>query len=192
MNIKKISGTLAVAVSVLVLSGPVVADDQAAPLNCDALISDIESLARYLRCAEWPTDPEQPGTWNIGPGPESVVKNNPIWKKKRDAVLGCEVHESLAMQLHFVRDPNGDKPPIKRGGNSKGGAANDLRNGKVSSAMNHLLNFSETIRAATPAKLNPTFDPTSTTSFKSAEDAAEYFVHEAEEHLLPYVNLCSK
>ena len=183
MNIKKISGTLAVAVSVLVLSGPVVADDQAAPLNCDALISDIESLAIYLRCAEWPTDPDQLGTWN---------DNNPIWKKKRDAALGCEVHESLAMQLHFVRDPDGDKPPIKRGGNSKGGAANDLRNGKVSSAMNHLLNFSETIRAATPAKLNPTFDPTSTTSFKSAEDAAEYFVHEAEEHLLPYVNLCSK
>ena len=176
------SGSLVAAVSVLALSGPVVADVpgdpdyQNPPTSCGALIEAIISMADELRCGEWPTSPEQIGTWD---------KGNPIWKKKGDAVKGCEVHESLAKQLYFVRDPNGTKPRIKKGGNSKGGAANDLDNGKVLSAMTHLMNFSETIRTA--AKVNPKFEPLDT-----AGKVAEDFAHQAEDHLLPYVNLCSK
>ena len=124
MNIKKISGTLAVVITMLGFNA-------AAQADCTDEIEKITEAADKLRCAYGEF---AGGSWN----------NNPIWqkqagkgRKKQDAVGdGCEVHQSLARHLYEKRDPERDSPPPKkRGNNVARGAAHALAEGKFQNAI---------------------------------------------------------
>lgn len=123
MNIKKIGGSLAVALSMLALNGVVMAD-------CDVgtISTDIKDQATALRCD----------------GLGGSYKGAPIWQYKGDGDKGCVVHEKLAKLLWEVRDGS-TPPPIKNGNNLAKGAANDMDDGKFQSAIDQLQRFWDTI-----------------------------------------------
>lgn len=118
------------------------------------LVRDLPMVATSLRCD---TDS---GTWPNG---------NPIWKY-RSSGDGCLVHSKLAKLLDEPRDSLSSPPPIKKGGNTAAGAANDLANGKDDEALTKLYEFVNTILYS--AKLNPNFAPI---AGKTAADKAADF-----------------
>lgn len=124
MKIKKMSGSLAVAVTVLALSAPAMAGD------CDDVADAIEAAANNLICT---TDGGLTG-WT----------GDAIWQWKGKGELGCAVHKKLAKQLFVPFDPS-KPPPKKKGNNDAKGAANALRDHKYESAILHLQNFWDTI-----------------------------------------------
>ena len=121
MNIKKMSGSFAVAISVLALCAPTMADD------CTEVSDGIKAMAYNLQCK-----------------PEGAWDTEAIWQWKGKGELGCAVHAKLAKQLHVPFDP--DKPPPKKKGNNIAkGAANSLDDHKYQDAIDHLQNFWDTI-----------------------------------------------
>jgi len=153
MSIRKLCGTVAVAVSVT-LGGAAFADDTSY-FHCTStdrfeVAQDIENLAVTLRCIDFTktglTDPVTgketyvPGTWTAAA----------IWKKGRKG-NGCELHYNLSKQLHVLRTSK--PPPRKKGNNAAQGAANAVRDYKDDSALLHLQNFIDTIDG--PAKIDP-------------------------------------
>ena len=137
MKLTKFCGSLAVAASVLAIGSTASADDYVC-VDDATLISDLASTAFQLRCNT--SDAFGGGAWDA---------NAPIWRKGRNGD-GCDIHESLAKQLDEPRDPNSSDPPLVGGGKGKGnnvaaGAANDLANGKIDSARDHLENFIATM-----------------------------------------------
>ena len=124
MNIKKMSGSLVAAISVLALSGPALAGD------CTEVADAVEAAAINLICT---TDGGITG-WT----------GDNIWQWKGKGELGCAVHAKLAKQLYVPFDAS--KPPPKKGGKNDGkGAANALRDHKYEDALLHLQNFWDTI-----------------------------------------------
>ena len=116
MSIKKLSGSLAVAIAVLGLSGAAMAD-------CEDVIIEIERQADALRC-------EPDGLWDA---------TMPIWQYKRNGD-GCVVHERLARKLNEVRT---EEPPRinKKQTNTAKGAANSFANGKYEAGLLALQDF---------------------------------------------------
>ena len=123
MNIKKMSGSLVAAISVLALSAPAMAGD------CDEVADAIEAAANNLNCT---TDGITGWTGDA------------IWQWKGKGELGCAVHAKLAKQLYTPFDPS-KPPPKKKGNNDAKGAANALRDHKYESAILHLQTFWDTI-----------------------------------------------
>lgn len=169
MNIKKMSGTLAVAVSVLGLSGQAMAEECGAKTE---LADEIQCHAGNLTCViEVDTDGKfESLSWIDVDG--ITEWNAPIWQHKgKVGENGCTVHSSLVKQLYTPHD----SPPIGRG-KSKAvakGAANDLRDGKVDSAIQHLCNFIETIEYNARLNTVDKFDGTFAYSLAMAQaDAA--------------------
>ena len=125
MNIKKMSGSLVTAISVLALSAPAMAGD------CDDVADAVEAAANNLICT---TDGGVTG-WS----------GDAIWQFKGKGDLGCAVHSKLAKQLYVPHD----EPPLGRGkgkgNNVAQGAANALRDHKYEDAIAHLQNFWDTI-----------------------------------------------
>lgn len=122
MSIKKLSGSLAAAMGLLVLSAPVMADD------CAIVAEAIKTASSNLICS-----PE--GNWT----------GDAIWQWKGKGELGCAVHAKLAKQLYVPHDD----PPADRG-KGKGfreaqGAANALFDHKYEDALLHLQKFWDTI-----------------------------------------------
>ena len=132
MNIKKMSGSLAVAVSLLALNGVAMAGD------CSLESTDIKLQAATLRCEF------------LGNG---TYTGDPIWQFKGKGEKGCVVHEKLAKLLYELRT---DPPPEQKKGNNKAkGAANDLDDHKYQSAIDQLQLFIDTIEY--DAVLNPDY-----------------------------------
>lgn len=131
MNIKSISGFLAVAVAVMGMSS-----QAKAAYECDQetdLADEIQCHAEALIC-------DENGVWTDIDGTD---RNFALWQYRGTGTKGCEVHFKLSKQLFVPHD----SPPIGRG-KSKAvakGAANDLRDGKLDSAVQHLCNFRNTI-----------------------------------------------
>lgn len=160
MNIKKMSGSLVAATLLLGLNTVATAD-------CATVISDTEALAQALRCNV------DGGLW---------ANDNAIWQWKGKGSKGCAVHVKLAKQLNEERDEYDEDtmPPYKgaknkNGNNTAAGAANDLRNGKLESALAHYQTFMDTILYS--SRLNGDFVATS--EYASAADAAQFFVSTA-------------
>ena len=127
MNIKKMSGSLAVAIAVLGLSSVATAD-------CLDTITEIEMKAVELRCSDT--------TYN---------KDTAIWQYKRNGD-GCVIHAKLARKLNEERT----KPPPrinKKGTNTAAGAANSFANGKYEAGLASLQDFIDTMLYS--AKANP-------------------------------------
>ena len=134
MNIKKISGTLAVAVSVLVLSGPVMADWD----ECLDVVTEIELKAHELRCDK----STHGGSWD---------SKNPIWQYKGTKGDGCVIHDKLGRKLF---EPRTEPPPKinKHGTNDAAGAANSFRYGKYETGQQSLQDFIDTMLYAAKVK----------------------------------------
>ena len=171
MNIKKMSGSLVAATLMLGLNTIAMAD-------CGTVIEDTEDLATALRCIN------DDGYWANNPDSST----NAIWQWKGKGSMGCAVHVKLARQLNEEREEyNPDTMPpykgakTKNGNNTAAGAANDLRNGKLKSALAHYQTFMDTIRDS--AKLNGDFVPTAdfplpydgALPVDAARDAAAFF-----------------
>ena len=171
MNIKKMSGSLVAATLMLGLNTIAMAD-------CGAVIQETEDLATALRCIK------DDGYWANNPDSST----NAIWQWKGKGSMGCAVHLKLARQLNEEREEyNPDTMPpykgakTKNGNNTAAGAANDLRNGKLKSALAHYQTFMDTIRDS--AKLNGDFVPTAdfplpydgALPVDAARDAAAFF-----------------
>ena len=140
MNIKKMSGSLVAATLMLGLSGQAMAEDCGAYVD---LADEIQCHAGNLTCDITYIDGEfESLSWIDVDGIKEW--NAPIWQHKgKVGENGCTVHSSLVKQLYTPHD----SPPKGRG-KSKAvakGAANDLRDGKLDSAIQHLCNFIETI-----------------------------------------------
>jgi len=142
-NLKKMSGTLAVAISMLAFNA-------AAQADCTDEIELITAAADGLRCSYGEF---AGGNWD----------SKPIWqkaagkgRKKQDAVGdGCEVHQSLARFLYEARDPDRDSPPPKKKGNNVArGAAHALADGKFQGAIDLLTSLQASIANS---RLNPEF-----------------------------------
>jgi len=130
MNIKKLSGTFAVAVSLLALNSVAMAGD------CSVQSTDIKDQAVALRCEA------------LGNG---TYVGDPIWQYRGKGEKGCVVHEKLAKLLDELRT---EEPPQQKKGNNKAkGAANDLDDHKYQSAIDQLQRFWDTIEY--DAVLNP-------------------------------------
>jgi len=146
MKFTKVCGSLAVAASILGMSGIAMADDYVC-VDDTTLIGDLVATAFALRC-ETGVTPD--GGWN---------PDNPIWRKGQTE--SCDIQNSLAKQLDEPRDETTEPPPYKgnkgKGNNVAAGAANDLFNGKVEDARLHLLNY---IAGVNKANLSESFDPT--------------------------------
>ena len=131
MNIKKMSGAIAVVATILGMSAPAMAQ-----YECDqedVLADEIQCHAAALTC-------DTDGVWT---DIDDTVHDFALWQWKGKGEKGCEVHFKLSKQLFVPHD----SPPIGRG-KSKAvakGAANDLRDGKLDSAIQHLCNFRNTI-----------------------------------------------
>ena len=169
MNIKKMSGSLVAATLLLGLNTVVMADEL-----CDkavsAAITPTEDLANELRCKltdvyeldrMWPSE-------------------YPIWKWKGKVHKGCAIHEKLAKQLNELRDEYDPDtmPPYKgaktkSGNNAAAGAANELRNGNIESALGHYLTFIYVIDNSVKRNDDPEKWNADETGFASAE-AAEW------------------
>ena len=139
MNIKKISGSLAVALAMLGFAGIAQAD-------CSVESEKIKMHTSWLKCIR------DGGQWS----------HDAIWQsgkasKKKDAVGdNCDVQFNLAKQLFVLHD----EPPKGRGNgngnNTAKGAAGALDDHKYEDALLHLQNFIDT---SSKAKLNPEFTP---------------------------------
>ena len=157
MNIKKISGTLAVVIAMLSLSGAANADHEA---SCaPALQSMVIDTAYALACEE------SYGTLGYTPG-ESLSTpwpgNNPLWQHRagklknadestRDSA-GCEVHAKLATKLYAVRPDDGTPPQNQKKSNLTRGAANalDPLNLKFETAVTALESFKSSVDSSRP------------------------------------------
>ena len=124
MKIKKLGSSLAATTLLVGLSTVAMAD----PMTCEDLASDIYNLSAELRCADY--GDAHTGYYN---------KSNALWEKRGQP--SCDVHESLAAKLFFDRSITGEPPPVKKGGNANGGAAQDLLNGKLDAAYTKLESF---------------------------------------------------
>ena len=127
MNIKKMSGSLAVAIAVLGLSSVATAD-------CLDTITEIEMKAVELRCSD-----------------TGYNTDTAIWQYKRNGD-GCVIHSKLARKLNEVRT---EEPPRinKKGTNTAAGAANSFANGKYEAGLASLQDFIDTMLYS--AKANP-------------------------------------
>lgn len=129
MNIKKIGGSFAVAISMLAFNAVAQAD-------CTVESAEIKLQADWLLCAK-----------------DGGKETQAIWQFKGTKGDGCEVHKKLAKQLYVPHD----EPPLGRGkgkgNNIAQGAANSLDDEKYEDALMHLQTFIDTIRES--AKLNP-------------------------------------
>ena len=140
MNIKKIGGSLAVAIVTLSFSTATLAHE------CEAESEKIKLHADWLICnrdgGQWTHD----AIWQSGKA-----------KKRNTTADNCDIQLKLAKQLYVPHD----EPPIGRGkgkgNNTAQGAAGALDDHKFEDAMLHLQNFVDTIDNA--AKLNPDFNP---------------------------------
>jgi len=129
MIIKRLGGSLAIAVSMLAFSMTAFAQ------ACDVESAEIKYMADVLVCGK------DGGQWN----------DAAIWQFKGKNGDGCEVHTKLAKLLYEERTD--EPPPRKKGNNVAKGAANDLDDGKYQSALDQLQLFIDTI--VNDAKLNP-------------------------------------
>lgn len=140
MKIKKIIGSIAVAVSLFALTST------ASAVECTGqrvdLAEEIRVLAVELRCGGYPIGLD--GLWNI---------DDPIWQWKGKARFGCEVHYKLSKLLDETNDLDQKDPPgNKNGKNENRGARNDLLDNKDIDAFERLGEFVATI--LNKAKLN--------------------------------------
>ena len=131
MKIKKLGSSLAATTLLVGLSTVAMAD----PTSCGDLAQDLNDLAAELRCAAYGDD--HVGYYN---------NMNPLWEKRGQP--SCSVHESLAAKLFFDRSITGEPPPVKKGGNANGGAAQDLLNGKLDAAYTKLDSFLNDLASA--------------------------------------------
>ena len=165
MKIQKLGGSLA---AVILLSGAYTVA-MADPTTCDELVQDIKDITIELRCADY------------GDAHDGIYSQaNPLWQKRGKVYFGCEVHESLAKALFFDRAITGEPPPVKKGGNAKGGAAQDLANGYVDAAVSKLLGFLSDVENA---KDNEAWVPAPT-------DQPESYFTDAVNGFLGYAGLC--
>jgi len=146
MNIKKISGALAVVATLLLANvssaDPYVYEVQECPVSTvirtdrDALIGWIEEFARFTRCVDYPRN-TLAGQWN---------PDDPVWehRPKQDG-NGCEVHWKLSKLLNEENDSGGTK---RKGKNGNRGAASNLAGGKDLGAIDSLLEYIATIEDA--------------------------------------------
>ena len=143
MNIKKISGTLAVVITMLVFNSIAQADD-----ICTRQIDIITTTSKNLGCYS-----TSDGSW----------MEPPIWqwgKGKKTGEDGCVIHHKLQQALYVPRDPyrdDGTTPPYKGKTNRNGfnlaqGAAQLLVSHDFEGAMNKMQQFHDTIKDN--AKLN--------------------------------------
>ena len=132
MTIKKLSGSLAVAMAVFGLSGAAIADDHLQ--SCQDVIIEIELKADALRCGPYGWDPTMP-----------------IWQFRGTKGDGCVVHEKLARKLNEERT---EPPPKinKKGTNDAAGAANSFANGKYEAGLLSLQEFVDTMLYAANVK----------------------------------------
>jgi hypothetical protein len=159
MKIRKLCGSIAVAISMFALSGTASAE-----IDCNDLVGEIQTMARELRCNDtvtpvgwWPTD-------------------NAIWQWKGKGEMGCELHQKHARLLDEERTES--PPEKKKGNNIAKGAANDLLDGKNQSAYDQLTLFID--RIIYDAKLNGDFDPiVNDPRGTTAQSFADYFVNQA-------------
>jgi hypothetical protein len=133
MNIKKLSGSLAVAISMFAINSPALAE-------CDDLVYDMKYLKERLGACSLAVD--------AADGAES-----PVWQKKKDA--SCVVNERLIAQL----DAPHKSPPKGKGKNESGskdeetfakGAINEFLRGNYVDAEGHLWALIDGINAAKP------------------------------------------
>lgn len=159
MNIKKITGGLAAALSAFMLSGIATADH----VDVDDVALDIFLHAGKLTCdIDYTRDPVIMWTDHLG-----NTQTAPIWQYKgKVAEYGCVVHDNLAKQLYVPHD----SPPIGRGKTKAvaKGAANDLWDGKFDSAVKHICTFIDVIE--NNARLNSVDDFSPTTAYGLAMD----------------------
>jgi hypothetical protein len=128
MSIKKLSGSLAVAIAVCGLSGAAMAD-------CEDVIIEIERQADALRC-------EPDGLWDA---------SMPIWQYRGKKGDGCVLHEKLARKL----DEERAEPPPKRnkkGTNTKAGAAEAFAKGQYEEGLAQLQEFIDELLYSLEAK----------------------------------------
>ena len=127
MNIKKMSGSLAVAVSLLALNGVATADDNMscgdlAAVDADgAPVGAIIELREYVVCDVAAADIWQQDD-DTTVADETVMS---IWlfgkSKKNSELNGCSVHEKVNKLLYEVRDTDATSPPWKGNDNGKNG-----------------------------------------------------------------------
>jgi hypothetical protein len=175
VNIKKITGGLAAALSAFMLSSVATA---ATDYTISLVASEIEMHAGNLVCRD-----ELDGdvvisttTWFDHEGNKQTA---PVWQHKgKVGDFGCVVHASLVKQLFVERDeydPN-TMPPYKgaktaKGNNVASGAANDLVDGKFDSAIKHICTFIDVIE--NNARLNTVDNFTPTTAYELALGQAD-------------------
>lgn len=146
MKIKKLCGSLAVAISTFALC----ATASAAPYfycpigDREATVEAIIDMATALRCdGDFSTD-DNPGLW---------PNDKPIWQWKNKPAMGCIVHGKLARLLYEKRTDDGSPPRSNKfNSNDAMGAAHDLTKNsaeKDDSARAQLLKFIEDIGIAT-------------------------------------------
>jgi len=161
MKVRKILAAMAAALLIITVSAP------AAAFECEgngnlydpATIRDnLVALAVTLRCKT--TDPEalNPGEWMM----------DPIWEKR--GAPSCDVHTSLARNLHEWRDFSPGNKPRQNKNNDAAGAAWSVRNGKYEGAI---VQLDSLINAVFKSRLNRDFD--------EAQMLANELVKEAEE-----------
>lgn len=146
MNIKKIGGSLAVAIVMLSLSAFAQAEE------CSVVAQDIEDEAFTYGCdyGEYVfLVTNEDGTTRTGDW-----RWDSIWQFKGTRGDGCKVHLGLISQLYV---PHGSPPKGKGSSKNNGyrdaqGAANALRDNKPEDALHHLQNVIDTIDNS--AKLN--------------------------------------
>jgi len=165
MNIKKICGSLAVAISMFALSATASAGEY---FDCpigdrDATVTEIIDMATALRCDGDFSSPENPGLWS---------HVDPIWQWKNKPENGCIVHTKLARLLYEERnfDDSSSKPRMNKNNLAKG-AAQDLTEDTVAkddSARAQLMKFIQDIGVATE---NPGHDQDARDFIDSAMDA---------------------
>ena len=132
MTIKKLSGSLVAATLILGLNSVAMADLSE---ECLDAIADIEGqAASLLQCDK-----------------NGIDYPTPIWQYKGTKGDGCVIHQKVSRKLNEVRDPNDPPPPIKKGGNTAAGAANDFRNGKYDAGQAKLQDFIDTLLFAAKA-----------------------------------------
>lgn len=162
MNIKKITGGLAAALPIVMLSGMATADH----VDVNDVATEIFMHAEKLAC-DYTKDAEGNVLAIAWADANDVVYTAPIWQHKgKVGSYGCVVHDSLAKQLYVPHD----SPPIGRGKTKAvaKGAANDLWDGKFDSAVKHICTFIDVIE--NNARLNSVDDFSPTTAYGLAMD----------------------
>lgn len=139
MNTRKLCGTVAAAIFTFALSATASAGTYfECPIDItpENVASEIEDMAFKMRCANF--EPQKgdaaPGGWD---------KDAPVWKWGRKD--GCEVHYKLSKLLHVARTSEPPKQTPKNNNDAKG-AANDVRDGKLVSALDQLTLLADTMR----------------------------------------------